>query len=198
MESNTKEKILDEALVCFAENGYEGTLLRNIASGLGLSKSALYKHYESKKAIWDALIEKMESYYDESINSADHLPEMPESLEEFLSLTMRMVNFTIHDEKIILMRKLLLTEQYHDDGLKTLATEYFLNRVKNTYRAILSEMMKKGLIKNDDPDMLAFVFTSPITSLIHYCDREHEKEPEIMRQIKAYMKHFISIYGIAR
>lgn len=184
MESNTKEKILDEALVCFAENGYEGTLLRNIASGLGLSKSALYKHYESKKAIWDALIEKMESYYDESINSADHLPEMPESLEEFLSLTMRMVNFTIHDEKIILMRKLLLTEQYHDDGLKTLATEYFLNRVKNTYRAILSEMMKKGLIKNDDPDMLAFVFTSPITSLIHYCDREPEKEPEIMRQIK--------------
>lgn len=48
MESNTKEKILDEALVCFAENGYEGTLLRNIASGLGLSKSALYARKNMK------------------------------------------------------------------------------------------------------------------------------------------------------
>jgi len=43
--------------------------------------------------------------------------------------------------------------------------------------------------------MLALAFTAPITSLIHYCDREPEKEPEIMRQIEAFVKHFIKIYG---
>ena len=45
MENTTKEKILDAALVSFAENGYKGTNLRDLAAGMGLSKSALYKHY---------------------------------------------------------------------------------------------------------------------------------------------------------
>lgn len=45
--------------------------------------------------------------------------------------------------------------------------------------------------------MLAFIFTSPITTLIHYCDREPEKEPEIMGRIEAFVKHFIKIYGTA-
>ena len=49
MENTTKIRILDEALIMFAENGYKGTNLRDLAARLGLSKSALYKHYASKK-----------------------------------------------------------------------------------------------------------------------------------------------------
>lgn len=194
MENNTKENILDEALVCFAKNGYEGTLLRNIASGLGLSKSALYKHYESKEAIWDALLNRMEAYYSERFGSAEHLPEIPKSLEEFFALTMQMVAFTIHDEKIIMTRKLLLTEQFRDERVKKLATEHFINGTKAIYKIVFEKMMENGLLKTDDPGMLAFAFTAPVTSLIHYCDREPEKEPEIMQQIEAYVKHFIRMY----
>ena len=51
-----------------------------------------------------------------------------------------------------------------------------------------------GLLIAEDPDMLALAFTAPITTLIHYCDREPEKELEIMRQIEAFVKHFIKIY----
>ena len=41
-ENSTKSRILDEALVVFAGNGYRGTNLRDLAARLGLSKSALY------------------------------------------------------------------------------------------------------------------------------------------------------------
>ena len=195
MENNTKENILDEALVCFAKNGYEGTLLRNIASGLGLSKSALYKHYESKEDIWDALLDRMEAYYAERFGSAEHLPEIPNSLEKFYALAMRMVDFTIHDEKIILTRKLLLTEQFHDERVKKLATEHFTNGAKAIYQIVFEKMMENGLLRKDDPEMLAFAFTAPVSSLIHYCDREPEKESEIIKQIEAFVRHFIKIYG---
>lgn len=197
MEKTTKERILDAALISFVENGYKGTNLRDFAAGLGLSKSALYRHYESKEAIWDALIDKMEVYYREHFGSAEHLPEIPKSCEEFLALVMRMVDFTIHDEKIILTRKLLLTEQFHDARVKALATEHFVNDTKAIFKGIFEKMMERSLIQKEDPDMLAFAFTSPITSLIHYCDREPEMEPAIMRQIEAYGKHFIRMYGKA-
>lgn len=195
MGKETKDRILDEALISFVENGYKGTNLRDFAAGMGLSKSALYSHYESKEAIWSALIDKMEAYYVARFGSPEHLPETPKTIEEFYSIVMQMVNFTIHDEKIILTRKLLLTEQFHDDRVKKLATEHFMNGTKVIFQRILERMMENGIIKKDDPDMLAFVFTSPITALIHYCDREPEKEPEIMRQIEAYIKHFIKMYG---
>lgn len=195
MSKETKDRILDEALISFVENGYKGTNLRDFAAGMGLSKSALYSHYESKEAIWSALIDKMEEYYAVRFGSPEHLPETPKTVEEFYSIVMQMVGFTIHDEKIILTRKLLLTEQFHDDRVKKLATEHFVNGTKVIFQRILERMMENGIIKKDDPDMLAFVFTSPITALIHYCDREPEKEPEIMRQIEAYVKHFIKMYG---
>ena len=194
MGKETKDKILDEALVSFVENGYKGTNLRDFSASMGLSKSALYSHYESKEAIWNALLDKMEAYYTAHFGSPEHLPEIPKTVEEFYSLVMNMVDFTIHDEKIILTRKLLLTEQYHDDRVKSLATEHFMNDTKAIFKSIFEKMIDTGLFIAEDPDMLALAFTAPVTSLIHYCDREPEKEPEIMRQIEAFVKHFNKTY----
>lgn len=196
MGKETKDKILDEALIRFVENGYKGTNLRDFAAGMGLSKSALYSHYESKEAIWNALIDKMEAYYYERFGSAEDLPEAPKTMDEFFGLVMNMVDFTIHDEKIIMTRKLLLTEQFRDERVRRLATEHFMNGTKRFFTAVFEGMTDNGLLRKEDPAMLAFVFTAPITALIHYCDREPEQEPQIMEQIESYVKHFIKTYGI--
>ena len=194
MENTTKEKILDAALVSFVENGYKGTNLRDFAAGIGLSKSALYRHYESKEAIWNALLDKMEAYYSERFGSPEHLPQIPISCEELLPFVMHMVDFTIHDEKVILTRKLLLTEQFHDDRIRCLATEHFISDTKAIFKSIFEKMIEADLLIEENPDLLALTFTAPISSLIHYCDREPEKEPEIMEQIEAFVKHFIMMY----
>ena len=62
----------DAALVSFAENGYKGTNLRDFAAGMGLSKSALYKHYESKEDIWNTVIGRMEAYYIDRFGSGSN------------------------------------------------------------------------------------------------------------------------------
>ena len=58
-EKNTKEKILEEALKLFAQSGYMGTSMNEIASRLGVTKAALYKHYSSKQEILDSIVERM-------------------------------------------------------------------------------------------------------------------------------------------
>ena len=194
MENTTKERILDAALVSFAENGYKGTNLRDLAAGMGLSKSALYRHYESKEEIWNAVIDRMEAYYTSRFGSSDQLPPVPKSCDELIAVTMRMLDFTMHDERVILTRKLLLAEQFRDERARQLATLHFLTGTKEIFTKIFAEMMQNGILKKDDPAILAFAYTAPITALIHYCDREPEKEPEILRQIEAFVKHFIGTY----
>ena len=195
MENTTKIRILDEALNMFAENGYKGTNLRDLASRLGLSKSALYKHYVSKEDIWNALLDRMIAYHAEHFGSAEHLPPAPKSTEELFALTMKMLHFTINDPRIILTRKLLLTEQFHDERVCKLATKHFLIGTENIFTLIFEKMMQDGLLKKENPKMLAFIYTAPVTTLIQLCTREPDKQEEVMRRIEEFIKYFIETYG---
>ena len=196
MASNTKERILEAALEMFSQNGYAGTNIRELSASLGLVKSGVYKHYESKEAIWNALLDQMIAYYGEHFGSPEHLPPVPDSLEALTRLTMQMVNITVHDEKIIMTRKLLTLEQFRDDRARDLATKHFLTGLTEMFTRIFTGMMEKGLLRKDDPEMLAFAYTAPISALIHLCDREPEKTADAIRKIEAFSRHFTATYGV--
>ena len=161
----------------------------------GIQRNALYRHFESKEDIWNALLDRMIAYYGERFGSAEHLPPVPDSSEAFVSMTMRMVNLTIHDEQIIKTRKVLTLEQYRDERARDLATKHFLTGLTEMFTRIFSGMMEKGLLKKDDPAMLAFAYTTPISALIHLCDREPKKTEDAVRKIEAFSRHFIALNG---
>ena len=162
MAKDTKERILAVALEMFSQNGYAGTNIRELSESLGLVKSAMYRHFESKDAIWNTLLDELIAYYEARFGSSEHLPSAPDSLEELVTMTMRMVNFTVHDEKVVKSRKLLSIEQFRDERARDLATKYFLTGLKGMFTPIFAGMMDKGLIREDDPAMLAFAYTAPI------------------------------------
>ena len=196
MAKDTKQRILDAALDMFSQFGYAGTNIRELTASLGLAKSGMYKHFESKEAIWDALLDQMIAYYGEHFGSAEHLPPVPNTLEELTVMTMGMVNFTVHDEKIIKTRKLLTIEQFRDDRARDLATKHFLTGLTEMFTHVFAGMMDKGLLRKDDPAMLAFAYTAPISALIHLCDRELDKTQDAMKQVEAFSRHFVKTYGV--
>ena len=56
---DTRGALLDAALALFATHGYEGTSVRAIARAVGLSESALYAHFDSKRAVFEAALERL-------------------------------------------------------------------------------------------------------------------------------------------
>jgi len=196
MAKDTKERILEMALELFSQNGYAGTNVRELTAALGLVKSSMYKHFESKAAIWNALLDQMIAYYGQRFGSPENLPPVPDSLEGLVQMTMGMVNLTVHDEKIVMTRKLLSIEQFRDERARDLATKHFLTGLTDMFTPIFAGMMDRGLIRRDDPGMLAFAYTTPISALIHLCDREPEKTGEAVARVEAFSRHFINIYGV--
>ena len=196
MAKGTKERILEAALDMFSQYGFAGTNIRELAGSLGMGKSSMYRHFESKEEIWNALLDELVAYYEARFGSPEHLPPVPDSLEELVTMTMRMADFTVHDEKVVKSRKLLSIEQFRDDRARSLATKHFLTGLTEMFTRLFAGMMDKGLLRRDDPAMLAFAYTAPISALIHLCDREPEKTEEAMLQVEAFSRHFIRVYGV--
>ena len=196
MAKDTKERILSKALELFSQKGYDRTNIKEIMVSLGLVKTAMYRHFESKEEIWNALLDRLIVYYEERFGSPEHLPPVPDSLEELFAMTMRMVNFTVHDETVVMTRKLLTIEQFRDDRARALATKHFLNGLTEMFTHVFSGMMEKGLLHQNDPAMVAFAYTAPISALIHLCDREPEKTDEALTRIEAFCQHFMKVYGV--
>ena len=196
MAKDTKEKILAKALELFSQKGYEGTNINELMVSVGLVKSAVYRHFESKEEIWDALLDKLIAYYEERFGSPENLPPVSDSQEELLAMTMQMVNFTVHDETVVMTRKLLTIEQFRDERARKLATRHFLTGLTQMFAHVFSGMMDKGLLRQDDPELMAFSYTSPISVLIHLCDREPEKTEDALTHIEAFARHFIKTYGV--
>ena len=196
MANDTKERILTAALELFSKKGYEATNIREITASVGLVKSSMYKHFKSKEDIWNTLLDRMVAYYADRFGSAEHLPEAPDSLEGLYQMTMGMVNFTVHDELVIMTRKVLTLEQYRDERARELATKHFLVGLTDMFCHVFTQMMDKGLLRQDDPSMLAFAYTAPISALIHLTDREPEKTEEAISRIESFARHFIKTYGV--
>jgi len=82
---DTRTKILEVAEADFAADGYAGAHLQRIAEQVGVRKTALYYYFESKAALYAAVIDQILVAFEQAVVSVLDGPEPPERQLEMLA-----------------------------------------------------------------------------------------------------------------
>ena len=191
---STKEKILESALTLFSRNGYSGTSVEQIAGRVGIKAPSLYKHFKGKADILNNLIDLVNERYDELFGSAENIGEIPDSIEEFIEDAMKRIDFTMHDPIVIKMRKMIVQEQFRNEKFAETTTKHQLYGIQRMYAVILKKLMDKGILKKDDPELMAMEITAPVVLYLAQVDRQPKAEKSAIKNIERHLRHFCDTY----
>jgi len=125
IQGGTRERILKAAEVLFADRGYAGTRLHEIAHDVGVQKASLFHHFASKEDLYRAVLEY--GYYETQLTIQGALEGAASPLEKVRVLTEAYVDMVVaHPERAkILLRQSLGDAppgQWTDDAQRIFGT----------------------------------------------------------------------------
>lgn len=158
---NRKEEILIVALHLFARDGYEAVSVSQIAGELDMTKGALYRHYKSKRDIFDCIVQRMEQQDSEQARQNEVLEEsiekVPEeyqnvSVEDFVGYSKSMFEYWTEDDFASSFRKMLTIEQFRSEEMQNLYQQYLVSGPAE----YVKDLFKNMEIKNPEENAVKF------------------------------------------
>ncbi|MGN0564431.1 MAG: TetR/AcrR family transcriptional regulator, partial [Candidatus Heritagella sp.] len=186
---NTKKEILEVSLELFSVHGFEATSISQIANAVGIRKASLYSHFESKQAILDTLEkEVLEQYAAHSIFArtdwGKDTGSLPLTPDEAVRMIREQIRYILHDPCISRARKMLVMEQFRNPELAKLQTKQNYSDVLEYFTGLVKQLIRQGVLAEEDPEIMAAQLCLPISVWINLCDREPDREPEIMERVE--------------
>lgn len=195
MAGDTKERIMETALELFAQNGYLGTSMNDIAKQLSITKAALYKHYTGKQEILDRITERMKELDTERAKRF----EMPEGdpakaagfyrdtpSERIRAYSKAQFLHWTEDGFPSSFRKMLTLEQYRDKDL----AELYQSCLASGPISYMTEIFKEMSDSDEAAEQLALEFYGPIYLLYSVYDGSDDKE-KVISMLDEHISRFI-------
>ena len=197
---NTKQEILKASLELFSVQGFEATSISQIADAVGIRKASLYSHFVSKQAILDAIVkEVLEQYGKHSIfaraNWEKDAGNLPLTADEAVGMIQGQIRYVLHDPAISRSRKMLVIEQFQNPSLAKLQTKQNYEDIMHYFTGLVGFLIRQGALAEDDPEIMAAQLCLPISVWINLCDREPEREQEVMELVERHIRQFFRLYA---
>ena len=154
---NRKEEILIVALHLFARDGYEAVSVSQIAGELYMTKGALYRHYKSKRDIFDSIVKRMEQQDSEQAREnevpEESIEKTPEeyqniSFDDFVEYSKSMFEYWTEDDFASSFRKMLTIEQFRSEGMQKLYQQYLVSGPAGYVKDLFKNMKIKDPEEN--------------------------------------------------
>jgi AcrR family transcriptional regulator len=192
----TRERILTEALNLFAQSGYGGASMRELARRVGIRESSLYNHFSGKAAILEAIV-------------SEHGPASSASrLEEprYRQLSRQPAAFCRQfaldlveqwsDPREHQFQKVITAERNRVPGIRAKFADHFYAREQSMMTDYFRGFALAGLVKTPDPRETARLFAAGLIyiRLEHYVmGAAPSPRLKVIEAIDRYLAFFLSL-----
>ncbi len=192
--SNRKEEILIVALHLFARDGYEAVSVSQIAGELDMTKGALYRHYKSKRDIFDCIVQRMEqqdgeqaSAYDMPEEEKEKMPEQYEnvSMDDLVEYSKSMYEYWTEDDFASSFRKMLTIEQFRSKEMQDLYQQYLVAGPASYVKDLFDSM---GFTNAKDQAVRFYAVMHFYYSLYDGAEDKENVKDEFVSAIKSLVK----------
>ena len=156
----TRQAILDAALALFAEKGYFGTSLRDVARAVGVRESALYNDFAGKEALFEAILTA------ESAAKVERLSAMLDApVGDGRAMLEELATFIL--DRFVVPQQQQLFRILMSDGMR-LAREGRINLLERMsssrprFEEVMQRLVDVGVLRNADPELLVMQFIGPL------------------------------------
>ena len=89
---------------------------------------------------------------------------------------------------------MLVIEQFRNPELAKLQTKQNYSDVLQYFTGLVKQFIRKGVLTDCEPEIMAAQFCLPISMWINLCDREPDRESEVMELVSRHIQQFFRVY----
>ncbi len=189
----TRANILQAALETFAEKGFEGASIRDIAAKVGVNHALIKYHFEDKESLWKAAVEFLFTRLDEEMTVDPQSEEGLSELDKVKSFIRRYVHYCAqHPEHARIMVQASVRD---DERLKWAAR--FIKLSHDSEMPNLKRHMREGLWPNVSHVSLIYIIVSVCQTFFMLAPevrRIHGIDPFSKKAIDAHADAILTLF----
>ncbi len=162
------EEILEAAAHLFAQSGYDGAGMKEIASRAGISVGMLYNHFEGKEDIFRALLERYVNGIHEKGDG--HCGGIDSPLEQIRCRIRSAIEFYWENRNLMLIYLKMSPLRLE------LETSGWERMTREKTASLVTEAMKRGEMTKEDPQAVAALIIGSIHRLLFVYVNEGNEE----------------------
>lgn len=154
-----RQALLEAALDCFYQRGFQATRLEDIAEQAGVSKGTVYLYFDSKEQLFAGLIDHVALPIVEHI---EQLAEHSHSLAAFLSGFRRFAVSVLSRPQMSQMMKILIGDGSHFPPLVEQYRQQVIQRLLGCIAGNLQAAQQRGEMIEGNAQLIAKLVVAPV------------------------------------
>lgn len=192
---STRERALEAALELFGRKGYDGVSMNDIAQAVGIRAPSLYKHFQNKEALFDAVAPAAREHYQGLW--ADAAAEQGRMEGDVRTLGILSPERLEQETLAWVQRELEGGKGFRTfvsqsgDGLRWLWDEPLA-----LYEGLFTRLIDAQAMKRGDPHVMAVEYLAPIVQLIRLADRDESRRSVVVTEARKHIRQFHRVFAV--